>query len=358
MSTSPTPQDVIVPMQALHERIDQVRTVRKDLPQQLRQIALEIPNSGTRRTLGRMADAVEFGSSAAQLAAAFRDHCWLLTLQSSAATTDALTAVLEQSAYQHRIQLKKLRTIAYPTVLLTITLGMTVLALQYLIPPFDEMYQEFELQLPAPTLMLIAASRWVNTFPPLAVVVVILLTLAIGGALWAWISDGPIKRKLFGPSVDLSSIRQSLAMVSLQISDLSDEGIDLAKALRISAESSPNDVMRGLMAALAVTAASDSKKLRLTRAAMFLPPNFIYALSTPPARPADAASKTAGKPATLPNATMLRELAANYRDLSIRNREWMSFVLAQVCVISVGLLIGYIVLALFMPLVSLVSALA
>ena len=87
----------MIPMKTLYERIDHVRSSRKDLPLLLRNIAAEIPGSWTRKSLLGLASAMENNASAAELVAKFPHHCWLLTLQSSAATTDALTAMLEQA---------------------------------------------------------------------------------------------------------------------------------------------------------------------------------------------------------------------------------------------------------------------
>ncbi|MCO8124225.1 hypothetical protein NHH03_20955 [Stieleria sp. TO1_6] len=353
-----------VPMQALYQRIDQVRSERPDLPIQLRSIAEEMPRSSTRNTLLKLAAAVENKVPADQIAARFPRHCWLLTLQSSAATTDALTAILEQSAFQHNIQRKRIRAIAYPVILVAIAAAMVLVACALLVPPFDEMYQEFAFKLPPQTVALINLSRLVTGHPIAAALLVLLASALVAGLLWFWISDNPIKQQLFGDSLNRFAARQSLAKAALQLAELSDEGVPLERALRISAESTATPTLRSVLADLAIQAMQDPSQLRRTRAAAFLPPNFLMALYSP-------AQHSSALPSTNPqshstenddrspaNTTMLRELAANYRDLSIRRKDWGTFILGQLAIVGVGFIIAFIVISLFAPMVSLVSALS
>ena len=348
----------LIPMKTLYERIEQVRETRQDLPAQLRNIAQEMPNSWTRKNLQKLADAVEQNVSAAEIVARFPEHCWLLTVQSSAATTDALTAMLEQSAYQNNLRTKKIRTIAYPLVLLVVATVMMLLTCVLLVPPFDVMYQEFGLRLPIQTAALIDLSRFVTGHPIIVVILVATCLIGLVGLLWIWIGDGVMKRKLLGSSTSQSFFRQSIAKVSMQVAELCDEGFPLDHALRIAAESNPNATLRSIIGDLAVQATDDPKKLQKTRAAMFLPPNFLFALN--PAGAGSLVWNRAGDaaPSEVPNTTMLRELAASYRDLSIRRKDWTSFILGQITVIGVGLLIAFMVIALFAPMVSLVTNLS
>ncbi|WP_182868995.1 hypothetical protein [Stieleria mannarensis] len=342
--------ETLVPMKSLYDRIDQVRMVRKDLPKQLRDIAEEIPGAWTRNTLRQLAVDLDRNVSSAHLVAHYPEHCWLLTLQSSAATTDALTAMLEQSAFQHGLRTKKIRTIAYPVVLLAIAATLMIAVIAILVPTFDEMYREFGLRLPATTEALINISRAVNAQPLVTVALLIAFLASLAGGLWLWIGDGALKTKLLAPRIDGPTIRQSLAKISLQVAELLDEGIALDRALKIAAESASEVTIRSLVGDLAIQAGHDAGNLHRTRAAMVCPPNFLFALNP--------ASQSAGRIESTPNTTMLRELATNYRELSIRRRDWVAFVLGQVTVIGVGLMIGFLVLALFSPMVSLVSALS
>lgn len=345
----------IIPMKALYERIDLVRNTRTDLPNQLRNIADEIPSVWTRKTLNDLATALQQNMSSPQLVARFPQHCWLLTLQSSAATTEALTAMLEQAAFQSSLQTKKLRTIAYPMVLLVVAIAIMLVIVTMLVPSFDEMYQEFALRLPGPTMVLVHLSRLVTGHPIGTFAFIVIALAGLAGVLWLWIGDTSFKRTLFGASINAPTMRQSLAKVALQVAELSDEGIGLSEALKIAAESNPDTAMRSLVADLAIQTSHDGRSLQKSRAAMIFPPNFLFALN-----PVDSirwTSAAAAEP-TPPNSTMLRELAASYRDLSIGRKDWVAIIIGQTTVIGVGLMIAFVVVSLFAPLISLVSALS
>ena len=59
-----------------------------------------------------------------------------------------------------------------------------------------------------------------------------------------------------------------------------------------------------------------------------------------------------------PDIALLRELSAMYGDRAAQRVDWSSGVLAQLAIVMVGLVVGYVVLALFMPLFSMVSSLS
>lgn len=334
-----------VPLAALHERIDQVRASNPGLSGLLRDISREIPPSKTSRDLNRLADAIDTDQSAAKIANGFPDLCWILTLNAGAATASALTETLSQAAYQTSLQNKKLRAILYPTAVLVVATGMTLVACATIVPIFDEMYQEFGIRLPVPTEYLMQLSRFVVAFPILAAAIVLLLAACLGTVIWLWIGESRMKQLLAGGTKAPSSMRHSLAKAAMQIAELADSGIETERVLRITAESNPDPTVRRSLGLLAMQARKDPNKMRDSRAVGHLPGNFAVALG-------------AGESNAQPNPVLLRELASSYRDLSIERRDWSTFLIAQAALISVGFAIGYVVIALFAPMLSLVTGLS
>ena len=342
-----------VPMKSLYEQIEEVCRTRIDLPTQLRNIAQEIPNSWTQKTLQRLAAAIEQKTPAAEIVRQFPDHCWLLTVESKSATTDALTAMLEQSAYQHRLRMKRIASIAYPMVLFVVEVAIIIFICAFIVPTFDEMFTEFALRIPPPTLALLTLSRFVIGYPWLVVLLVGLFVAIMSTLLWLWIGDSELKRKLLGVSNHQPSMRQALAMASIQLAELCDEGISLDRALRIAAESNSYAPLRTVLGDLSIQVGEDSSMLQKTRAALFLPPNFLLALN-----PAGAGGRAdGGASGERPNTAMLRELAENYRDLSIRRKDWSSFIIGPIAIFAIGLVVAFIVVSLFAPMLSLVTSL-
>ncbi len=333
-----------VPYQTLRNRIEQVLASRQDLADQLRSIALETPASSTRKRLLELAQAVQDKVPADRLISEFPDHCWLLTFQSSAATTEALTAMLEQTAFQTSLRNKRLRSIAYPIGLMMASLAVLVFLCSFVVPPFDEMFTEFGLQLPLPTSFLIGISRTITGHPILCFMGFLALLGCVGFVVWCWVSETKLKRKWFPETMNHASARQSLSKVSIQLAELFDDGLPLPESLRIAAESQPHGTFRGVLADLSIQAGLNPDTLSKTRAAMILPPNFLLALLPPGAR--------------VPNASMLRDLSVSYRDLSLEHRNVWPVMLSQLAVMGVGLFIAFVVIALFAPMVSLVTSLS
>lgn len=334
---------------ALEQRIDQVRATRTRLSAELRSIAEEIPASFTKRQLSRMSDDVDRGVATSELISRYPEHSWLLTIRSSSATAEATVAMLEQSAYQHRLQRKKVRAIAYPLTLMLVAITILLLACVLLVPPFDEMFQEFQLRLPVMTELVIGVSRFVIAAPVQTALIVTTMLVGVAALLWFWIGDGALKCRLLGRSRFGHVTRKPLARMCFQLAELCDEGIELPQGLQIVGDCDHTGILGPALKHLAIEADEAGYSLTRSRTISVVPPNVLFALDCG-GRSVAANSGT--------NTTLMRQLSANYRDVSIHRKEWASFFIGQIAVVSVGVVIGFIVLALFAPLVSLVTSLS
>ena len=336
-----------IPMEALYERIDSVRSTSPQLGQQLFRIAAEMPSSRTSRKLKRLSQAIESDRSTPSVVSAFPDLCWVLTMQSSSATANALTEALEQAAYQTVVRNKRLRAIVYPSFMFVLASVMVLFGCALIVPTFDEMYTDFQIRLPPQTALLLSFSRFVTGQPVLAGVLVGIGAVMISAVVWFWTSDNLLKMALIGRSGKGAIARQSLAKAAVQIAELIDDGVAFERAMRIAAESNGDPSVQGALADLAMTSRNNPKKLKHTRVYQYLPGNFMYAL--------DVQSPTG---APQPNTELLRQLAASYQDLSVQRKDWASFLIGHGALIFVGLCIGYIIFSLFAPMFSLIVGLS
>ena len=345
-----------VPMQALHERIDEVRANRPLLATQIRRVAQEVNGSWSRKSLDRLADAIDQSVPTPQIVSRFPNHCWLLTLGSSEATTDGLTSILEQTAHQQSLRSDRIQAVAYPLVMLGVAIVLLTTAAAFLIPPFDAMYREFGIRLPAPTQWLLDTSRFVIAHPYLVAVLSSVALVFFGVLLWLFV-DGKLSFSVTASQAGQSSrLRQMLSKVSLQLAELCEEGIELNRALSIAAESTPQPKFRRILADLATSAHSPDSQLCYARSANLLPPNLIYALQPSGNSIQSCPQEQPNVPA--PNTALLRQLAANYMDLSQGSREWVALITGQLGIVMVGLTVMFVVIALFMPMLSLVQGLS
>ena len=64
------------------------------------------------------------------------------------------------------------------------------------------------------------------------------------------------------------------------------------------------------------------------------------------------------EPGGQPNVALLRELSAIYGDRAGQRIDWTTGAITQFAILAIGIAVGFVVIAMFSPLVSLVSALS
>ncbi|MEL6105653.1 MAG: type II secretion system F family protein [Planctomycetota bacterium] len=333
------------PAAALHQRMDTIRQESRDLPSMLREMASELPTSKTQRHIVQLASHVDSEAMSSEIARRFPELCWILTMSPGSSTADAFSETLSFSVAQAQLSRKRIRAITYPCVITLLSIGLFLVACATIVPIFDEMFEEFGLQLPGITLALVQISRFVVGQPFATAGIVALGLGSLAGVIWLWVGDSQVKRMLLGTSPERSRSRHSLAKAAIQVAELTEGGMDLVRTLQIVAASSTDIFITGTFSELAARRSSNpNENLADSRAARALPPNFVVALL--------------GDEVGRPNPALLRELAANYRELSVDRRDWSGFIVAQLALILVGLMIGFMVIALFAPMVSLVTSLS
>ena len=135
----------------------------------------------------------------------------------------------------------------------------------------------------------------------------------------------------------------AMAMFTGTLAELLNVRAPLAESLRIAGRGCRHVYYANLAASLANHLESSSLPLRSTDAARAFPGNVLLALQM------DGDSS--------PNVPLLRELSAIYRDRVRRRANWSNGMLGPVAVVMVGIVIGFVALSLFMPLIRLVDGL-
>ncbi|WP_161604400.1 type II secretion system F family protein [Roseiconus nitratireducens] len=331
----------------LCQRIDQVRSSNPELGTQLRQMAAEMPASRAGGRLTQLAGSLEDQQPAEQIVRSYPELCWLLTMPSSGAAMTGLTGMLEQTAFDGAMRQKKLRSVLYPVMVMMLAIGLLLVGCYIIVPTFDEMFMEFGLRLPPHTELVLKLSRLVAAHPWLVAAAVLALGVCVAAILWGWVNRTSPKRRRFRSGSLIESSRYALARVAMQLAELIDDNVPLPRALRIASQGSTDLNVSNALADLAERALEGSGAFDRSRAAVFLPPNFVLALA--PGQPTASAG---------PNTTLLRQLAANYRDLSVHRKDWTSFILGQFAVLFVGLMVLFIIVSLFAPMFSLITGLS
>lgn len=223
--------------------------------------------------------------------------------------------------------------LAYPAAVLLCGAVLLLAASIFLIPEFDRMFDEFGLTLPFFTQIVIDASRWINRFWIVGVSFVVLLLMAIGAVIWSPMS---LSSELFD--------RRSLwALWSWHAAMLIEAGFDRAAAVQMAGEASRDVSIKdqacrwaselGSQGQLSLTSSSQLPKLRpLIATALQLERNRDCAL-------------------------VLRQNANNCWNLNRGKSYWWVALLTPLSACLVGSVVALMIVALFAPLIELITGL-
>lgn len=315
---------------------------REAIVEPLRAYSQESARGRRQVELRQIADRLAAGDEAAVLADISKAPVAWGTLLAAAAKTDR-----EQSLFQRFVErerpiatLRRQRRIAsfYPLAVAILCLLVLWPVASFVLPSFQDIFDDFGLELPGLTLLVLSVGQFIRS----GVILVLISAIAAGGLLvWALCRCfpelvSPLSNRLLafwrGGSL-------GMARLTTHTADLLKADLPTYDAVRLSGEH-----VYGIPDNQAVDLA-----MRLTseplRASIAHSPrkSFDYAL----AAPMESASRI----------RLLRELSACHRERSAIAASWASGVAGPVTIVTLGLLVGGIVLALFLPLVKLINAL-
>ncbi|WP_149498048.1 type II secretion system F family protein [Roseiconus lacunae] len=340
--------------QVLYDRIETVRQSDQHWNRNLQSVADAIPDPAVRGHLNRLIRMGKENFSPQTLVAQFPDLFWLLTLRSDRASADATTIILEQSAYQSAANRRRLQTLAYPIVVATMAMLLAIAISYFVVPPFDEMFREFELRVPSPTKIVLGFSSIVTSHPLVALLFVVLVvalcwlsTMAITHGIFArnWFRFGDRGKGL---------ARSELARLAVQLAELVDEGIPISTALRIASACTQQHHLFSLLVDTAKhieRSRNNAMESNIDRwqdqTKSGLPANFQLAIGM-----------AAGTDTATSDTTLLRSLSNNYQELSVSQSSLLSIVISILTLIGIAMMVAFVVFALFLPMISLVTVLS
>ena len=335
---------------ALQRQINRVLQTGKPLAPALLAYAQELPAGRRRLRLQHIAKQLEHGHDPNhELEAIQIDEEWIPLLSAGVSSGDpsqiprGITDEL-QRAGDLRVQFAS--ALAYPLLLMAVSLAILLLITWWITPTFQDIFADFEIALPAATQWLmtitdvIRGSRGLVIVIPALMLATLVAIFAIRPRSEFW--DSILHHiPLFGSTVRLSDC----ARFTRYLADLMQAEVPVPDALRITGLNTSQAGLRREAGQLAT--AMDSADTDLLDSPSFcrnLPHTVVHALQFH-AHPRAAA-------------LILRELSWMY-DQQTRNRlAWISSLVEPVFIILLGTAVGFYVVALFVPLVSLISSLS
>ena len=293
----------------------------------------------------------------------------------------ALELILQRLAeFKERAESLKRKVkgaLIYPCVVITVAVGILTFIMLKIVPAFKTIFDDFELDLPAPTLMLINISNWVVNWwfliplIPICIALLVKLIRKFKHGRFGW-DLFVIKVPIFGQLVE----KNILARTTRTLGTLVSSGVPILEALNITRLTSGNAVFERMFGqvtdairegeAIAKPLKEHSQPPYHAVAAFFWfffvggPVGILIYMAKAKQRivsemvvnMVDVGEETGELD------TMLYKVADNYdEEVSVITESLVSL-MEPLIIVVLGLMVGFIVVSLFMPLVSLITNLS
>lgn len=243
-----------------------------------------------------------------------------------------------------KLKKKVIGAMIYPAVVITIAVGIVSMIMIFVIPKFEQIFKDFKTELPGITKLLLAISRWFANdygwayvlFSPIAFMLLIKLIRISEGGKYA---VDLVKLKI--PILGSILAKTSIARFTRTLGTLISAGVPILDAINITKETCGNEVYsRALQKVHDAIREGESMAdpLRATKTCDAIVVNMV-----------DVGEETGDLD------KMLIKIADNYdSDVDVLVGSLIS-ILEPVMVVILGLIVGFIVIALFAPMISLIS---
>lgn len=244
-----------------------------------------------------------------------------------------------------KLKKKVIGAMIYPAVVITIAVGIVSMIMIFVIPKFEQIFRDFKTELPPITQVLLAVSRWFGTqygwayvlFAPIGLTLLVKLIRISEGGRYA---VDLVKLKI--PILGGILAKTAIARFTRTLGTLISAGVPILDAINITKETCGNEVF-----SKALTKVHDAIRegesmadpLRATKVCDAIVVNMV-----------DVGEETGDLD------KMLIKVADNYdNDVDVLVGSLVS-ILEPVMVVMLGVMVGFIVIALFAPMISLIQS--
>ncbi len=312
-------------------------------------IAEQTPNKKLRAHIGDVRDQVESGVA---ISDAMRKHAdvfppLMINMVRAGETGGFLDGALEAVAdnFEKEVKLRSSikSALTYPVIVLCMSVLGVISMLLFVVPIFEKMFESLGKQLPLPTQILVQLSH------AMVFIVPVLVIAGIAFAIW-WPrhkNDESVRKKLdpfklrmpiFGSLLK----RIAIARFSRNFSNMISAGVPILQALRIVGETSGNWVIQNALNEVAESVRQgESIAAPLSRQPVF--PAMVTQMI--------AVGEDAGS-----LETMLDKIADFYEQEVEATTEQLTSLIEPVMIAFLGVVIGGMVIALYLPIFSIASA--
>lgn len=248
-----------------------------------------------------------------------------------------LASYLEAAAALRR---RIIAALMYPLIILILASALTTCMLVFIVPTFEEIYNDFDAVLPKPTQVLIVISKILRHQAPLVVAGLIVLIVAFirfkkttkGGLL---IDHGMLKLPVFGKLIE----KIALARFSRTFSSLLRSGVPILRSVEIVSTATGNKYIGRALSTCGPEIEGGSNIASAMRRTQTFPPMIIHMVSV--------GEKTGNIDG------MLEKIAEFYEGEVESALEALSSMIEPLLMAVLGVAVGGVVIAMFMPIFNL-----
>jgi type IV pilus assembly protein PilC len=292
----------------------------------------------------------------------------------------ALEVILKRLAeFQERSEALKRKVkgaLVYPVTVVTFAVGILVFIMLKIVPSFEKIFKDFGTELPGMTVMLIKISNFVVDFwyllpgIPLSIWLTLKLIRKFSPGRMGW-DMFIIKMPIFGPLIEKNIVARTMRTLGTLVAS----GVPILEALHITKETSGNAVFEIMFQKIYEAireGESIAKPMKENSTPPFHPMALFFWAFWPPAlgvlmyltrmnrriiddmvvNMVDVGEETGELD------TMLYKVADTYDDEVSVLTASLTSLMEPLLIIVLGGMVGFIVIALFMPLISLISTLS
>jgi type IV pilus assembly protein PilC len=246
-----------------------------------------------------------------------------------------------------RLKSKIKGAMIYPTVVIMFAVGIVTMIMIVVVPKFEEIFLDFDTELPGVTVMLISISNWfvkgtppgwaVIVFGPIAMIIFMKLLNQSKGGRFAKDSVF-LKMPVMGQIIEKSSV----ARFCRTLGTLVTAGVPILEAINITKETAGNEVYSRALSKVHDSIREGDSFAEPLRAAKVVDGIVVNMVSV---------GEETGE-----LDKMLIKVADNYDEEVETLVGSLISVLEPIMVAVLGVIVGFIVIALFLPLVKLISS--
>jgi len=329
---------------AMRQRIAEVLQQRDVLAPALAAFAEELPPGRSRRELRGLVAKMQSDATVDEIYnSGDRTVSWLLLLDRGTDSQRLLSDLFDEAMRESESQTQWNRAFIYPTIVVLGSLGVLIFLCVAVVPAFASIYDDFELDLPTMTLWLVAISKSILRIP---VTFALAIFTALAGVylfiqtIRIWGLPGRLGSMFtMGSSWQVTAV----ARFTRQLVEALSAGLELPAALRLAGGIGPQRSIQRIALQLADEAQLENFELNKSSAARRLPSTMVHALQ----------AGFGGKPCI----PLLRQLAELYTTRVRDRHNWSTGFMAQFAIVGVGLTVGFVVIAIFQPMVQLINGL-